>query len=33
VVGTKYEPVQNEESCALLDALTEDSGAVYETPT
>jgi hypothetical protein len=31
VVGTKYEPVQNEESCALLDALTEDSGAVYET--
>ena len=25
VVGTKYEPAQNEESCTLLDALTEDS--------
>jgi hypothetical protein len=31
VVGTKYEPVQNEESCTLLDALTQDSGAVYAT--
>ena len=27
VVGTKYEPAQNEESCTLLDALTEDSSA------
>jgi hypothetical protein len=31
VVGSKYEPVQNEESCALLDALTEESGAHSET--
>ena len=28
--GSKYEPVQNEESCALLDALVE-GGAYYET--
>jgi phage/plasmid-like protein (TIGR03299 family) len=31
VVGTKYEPVQNEASCALLDALTDESGAHFET--
>ena len=31
MVGNKYEPVQNEESCALLDALTEESGAHFET--
>jgi Domain of unknown function (DUF932) len=31
VVGSKYEPVQNEESCALLNALTDQSGAVFET--
>ena len=31
VVGTKYEPVQNEESCAVLDAITDESGAVFET--
>jgi phage/plasmid-like protein (TIGR03299 family) len=32
VVGSKYEPVQNEESCALLNALTDESGgAVFET--
>ena len=31
VVGSKYEPVQNEASCILLDALTEEGGAVYET--
>ena len=31
VVGSKYEPVQNEASCTLLDALTEEGGAVYET--
>jgi hypothetical protein len=30
VVGSKYEPVQNE-SCALLNALTDESGAVFET--
>ena len=26
VVGSKYEPVQNEEPCALLNALTDESG-------
>ena len=26
VVGSKYEPVQNEASCTLLDALTEEGG-------
>ena len=31
VVGSKYEPVQNEASCTLLDALIDESGAVYET--
>ena len=31
VVGNKYEPKQNEASCDLLDALTGESGAVYET--
>lgn len=31
VVGTKYEPVQNEASCTLLDALTDQSGAHFET--
>ena len=31
VVGTKYEPVQNEASCAILDALTDESGAHFET--
>lgn len=31
VVGNKYEPMQNEASCDLLDALTGESGAVYET--
>jgi phage/plasmid-like protein (TIGR03299 family) len=31
VVGNKYEPMQNEASCQLLDALTGESGAVYET--
>ena len=31
VVGNKYEPMQNETSCDLLDALTGESGAVYET--
>jgi phage/plasmid-like protein (TIGR03299 family) len=31
VVGSKYEPVQNEETCALLNALTDESGAVFET--
>ena len=31
VVGSKYEPVQNEASCTLLDALTAEGGAVYET--
>jgi phage/plasmid-like protein (TIGR03299 family) len=31
VVGTKYEPVQNEASCAVLDALTDESGAHFET--
>jgi phage/plasmid-like protein (TIGR03299 family) len=30
-VGTKYEPVQNEASCAILDALTDESGAHFET--
>lgn len=30
-VGTKYEPVQNEQSCAILDALTDESGAHFET--
>lgn len=31
VVGSKYTPVQNEESCTILNTLTEESGAVYET--
>jgi phage/plasmid-like protein (TIGR03299 family) len=31
VVGSKYEPVQNEASCDLLDALTDESGAHFET--
>jgi hypothetical protein len=31
VVGTKREPVQNEESCTLLDAPTEDGRAVHAT--
>lgn len=31
VVGTKYEPVQNEASCDLLDALVDESGAHFET--
>jgi hypothetical protein len=31
VVGSKYEPVQNEASCALLDALVDESGAHFET--
>lgn len=30
-VGTKYEPVQNEASCSILDALTDESGAHFET--
>ena len=32
VVGTKCEPVQNEESCALIDALTDESGATWKPP-
>ena len=31
VVGTKYEPVQNDASCAVLDAITDESGAHFET--
>ena len=31
VVGSKYEPVQNEDSCDLLDALVDESGAHFET--
>jgi phage/plasmid-like protein (TIGR03299 family) len=31
VVGSKYEPVQNEASCQLLDAITDESGAHFET--
>lgn len=31
VVGAKYEPVQNEASCAVLDALTGEAGAHFET--
>lgn len=31
VVGSKYEPVQNEASCELLDALVDESGAHFET--
>jgi hypothetical protein len=31
VVGTKYEPVQNEASCAVLDAITDEAGAHFET--
>jgi phage/plasmid-like protein (TIGR03299 family) len=31
VVGTRYEPVQNEASCDLLDAITDESGAHFET--
>ena len=29
VVGAKYEPVQNEASCALLDALVDESGGAH----
>ena len=29
VVGSKYEPVQNEASCGLLDALVDESGAAH----
>ena len=32
VVGSKYEPVQNEASCDVLDALTEESGALSRRP-
>lgn len=31
VVGSKYQPVQNEDSCDLLDALVDESGAHFET--
>ena len=31
VVGSNYEPVQNEASCGLLDAITDESGAHFET--
>lgn len=31
VVGSFYEPIQNEEQCELLNALTDESGAVFET--
>jgi phage/plasmid-like protein (TIGR03299 family) len=31
VVGSRYTPVQNEASCAVLDALTDESGAHFET--
>ncbi|MGD9620591.1 MAG: DUF932 domain-containing protein [Mycolicibacterium sp.] len=31
VVGTRYEPVQNEASCAVLDAITDEAGAHFET--
>lgn len=31
VVGSKYEPLQNEASCDLLNALTDQGGAVFET--
>ena len=31
VVGSKYQPVQNEASCDLLDAITDESGAHFET--
>ena len=31
VVGSKYEPVQNEALCGLLDAITDESGAHFET--
>ncbi|WP_428339069.1 DUF932 domain-containing protein [Mycobacterium sp.] len=31
VVGSKYEPVQNEDTCDLLDALVDESGAHFET--
>ncbi|WP_082993361.1 DUF932 domain-containing protein, partial [Mycobacterium sp. 1245111.1] len=31
VVGHKYTPVQNEASCEVLNALTGESGAVFET--
>lgn len=31
VVGNRYEPVQNEASCDVLDALTDESGAHFET--
>jgi hypothetical protein len=32
VVGSKYEPVQNEASCTLLDALTEEGGRSMRQP-
>jgi hypothetical protein len=31
VIGSNYEPVQNEASCELLDALVDESGAHCET--
>lgn len=31
VVGTKYEPIQNEDHASLLDALVDESGAHFET--
>ena len=31
VVGSKYEPVQNDSACAVLDAITDESGAHFET--
>ncbi|WP_457147501.1 DUF932 domain-containing protein [Mycobacterium sp. URHB0021] len=31
VVGARYDPVQNEESCALLDSLVDEGRAHYET--
>ena len=31
VVGRRYTPVQNEASCAVLDAITDESGAHFET--
>lgn len=31
VVGSKYTPVQNEQSCVTLDALVDESGAHFET--
>jgi phage/plasmid-like protein (TIGR03299 family) len=31
VVGERYEPVANESSCTILNALTDEAGAVYQT--